>query len=317
LHNKLARGILKVRLKVPTVADYYPLISRAVADLPQNNREARDAIYERARNTLVGLVRGKTPTLSESELSRERRSLEEAISRVEEETYEKQRPLGVSFAATKFRNPMTIAKLLKTLLYISIALAVVAIGSGLLELQLLQDFEAGNYTASRIAAAAEANDLRQRIVGIGRIAILLITVIVFSRWIYVVHANKWNLDASGMRFTPGWAVGSFFIPFINLYQPYQAMKEVWLVSSNPLQWQQQRRSAILPWWWFFWLVNGVLGQASLRMSLSAKTLPAFIAANVMNEFAHCISIVAWCLALALVGKITRMQLDQKLASSLD
>jgi hypothetical protein len=81
LHNKPARGILWVPLKVPTVADYYPLISRAVADLPQNNREAREAIYDRARNTLVDLVRGKTPTLSESELSRERRSLEEAVLR--------------------------------------------------------------------------------------------------------------------------------------------------------------------------------------------------------------------------------------------
>jgi hypothetical protein len=153
------------------VADYYPLISRAVSDLPQNNRQARDVIYERARNTLVDLVRGKTPTLSELELSREHRSLEEAISRVEEETYEKQRSLGVSFTATKFRNPTTIAKPLKALLYISIAVHVITIGSGLLELQLLQDLQAGNYTSSQIAAAAGANDLRQRMVGIGQIVI--------------------------------------------------------------------------------------------------------------------------------------------------
>jgi hypothetical protein len=212
---------------------------------------------------------------------------------------------------------MTIAKPLKALLYISIAFDAIAIGSGLLELQLLQDFQAGSYAGSRIAAAAEANDLRQRIVGVGQIVILLITVIAFARWIYVVNANKWSLGASGMRFTPGWAIGAFFVPIVNLFQPYQAMKEVWLVSSNPLQWQQQRRSAILPWWWFFWLIGGVFGQASFRISMSAKTLPELISANVITEVANCISIALACLALALVGKITRMQLNQRLASSLD
>jgi hypothetical protein len=120
-----------------------------------------------------------------------------------------------------------------------------------------------------------------------------------------------------MRFTPGWAIGSFFVPFISLYQPYQAMKEVWLVSSNPRQWQQQRRSAILPWWWFFWLVGRVLGQVSFRMRLSAKVIPDFTTADVLAEFADCVGIALACLALVLVGRITRMQLNQKLASSLD
>jgi hypothetical protein len=230
---------------------------------------------------------------------------------VEEETYEKQRSLGVSFAPAKFRDPMTITRLLKALLWVSIALDVVAIGSGLMELQLLLDFQAGNYASSDMKTAAEANDLRQRIVAIARPAIFFITTIVFSRWIYVVNANKWGLGATGMRFTPGWAVGSFFVPIVSLYEPYRAMKELWLVSADPLLWQHQRRGAILPWWWFFWLITGMLGQASFWKSMSATRLPDFVTRNIISELGRCSGIALTCLALAVVGKITRRQLDQK------
>jgi hypothetical protein len=43
------------------MADYYPLISRAVAALDKNSGENRRAIYERARNALLAQLRGVTP----------------------------------------------------------------------------------------------------------------------------------------------------------------------------------------------------------------------------------------------------------------
>ena len=86
---------------------------------------------------------------------------------------------------------------------------------------------------------------------------------------------------------------------------------------QPTSMAAKRRSAILPWWWFFWLVGRVLGQVSFRMRLSAKVIPDFTTADVLAEFADCVGIALACLALVLVGRITRMQLNQKLASSLD
>src|SRR5215207_3216567 len=67
------------------MADYYPLIARAVAGLDKNTGEARRALYERARTALVTQLRGTTPPLSESEITRERLALEEAIRKVEAE----------------------------------------------------------------------------------------------------------------------------------------------------------------------------------------------------------------------------------------
>src|SRR5688572_2303335 len=65
------------------MADYYPLISRAIAGLEKNTGEARRALYERARTALVAQLRGVNPPLQESEITRERLALEEAIRKVE------------------------------------------------------------------------------------------------------------------------------------------------------------------------------------------------------------------------------------------
>src|SRR5262249_1625959 len=68
------------------MADYYPLIARAVAGLEKNTGDARRSVYERARTGLVAEWRGVTPALSESDVTRERLALEEAVRKVEAES---------------------------------------------------------------------------------------------------------------------------------------------------------------------------------------------------------------------------------------
>ena len=67
------------------MADYTPLISRAVGALAQNTGEARRAVYERARAALLAQLRGINPPLPEEQITRERTALEEAIRKVEAE----------------------------------------------------------------------------------------------------------------------------------------------------------------------------------------------------------------------------------------
>jgi hypothetical protein len=65
------------------MADYYPLIARAVGGLEKNTGENRRALYERARSALVNQLRGVDPPLEESDITRERLALEESIRKVE------------------------------------------------------------------------------------------------------------------------------------------------------------------------------------------------------------------------------------------
>src|SRR5438034_6427933 len=74
------------------MADYYPLIARAIAGLdPGAPGESRRALYERARTALIAQLRSVQPPLSESEITRERLSLEEAVRKVESEAAQRAR----------------------------------------------------------------------------------------------------------------------------------------------------------------------------------------------------------------------------------
>ena len=68
------------------MADYYSLLSRAVANLPKTSpASARKAIYERARKALSNQLRSLKPPLPEGDITREETALQAAISRLEAE----------------------------------------------------------------------------------------------------------------------------------------------------------------------------------------------------------------------------------------
>src|ERR1700761_9217789 len=86
------------------MADYYPLIARAIAGLdPSAPGESRRALYERARAALIAQLRGVQPPLSESEITRERLSLEEAVRKVESEAAQRARDASRSSSPDRAR----------------------------------------------------------------------------------------------------------------------------------------------------------------------------------------------------------------------
>ncbi len=79
------------------MADFYPILARAVAGLTDPSPEARRAIYERARTALVAQLRSLDPPLGEAEIMRERLSLDEAMARIEAEHGDAPAPAQVAF----------------------------------------------------------------------------------------------------------------------------------------------------------------------------------------------------------------------------
>src|ERR1700760_801340 len=74
------------------MADYYPLIARAIAALDANaSGGQRREVYERARAALIAQLRGFDPPLSEADITHHRLSLEEAVRKVESEVAQRAR----------------------------------------------------------------------------------------------------------------------------------------------------------------------------------------------------------------------------------
>ncbi len=118
------------------------------------------------------------------------------------------------------------------------------------------------------------------------------------------------MGAMGLQATPGWAVGWFFIPIMNLWKPYQAMCDLWRASSEPKNWNGVERGSILPVWWALWLLSGALSNGSFKLSLKAETFDQLRLASMVTLLSDLATIPSLLIAYVLVSQITGLQARQ-------
>ena len=209
----------------------------------------------------------------------------------------------------EFKNPTNLTKWTKIFLYVQVIISIIAIASSTLEYQLLSDFKSGVYTSQELAVeAGKESDARQHVVGIAQFIIFIVLWILILKWIYRANYNARQLGATGMTFTPGWSIGWYFVPIINLWKPYQAMKEIWKTSSDPLNWKTQSVSSILSWWWLFWITCGIAANISFRMTMRAEEIDEFIAANIITQVSDVIGISLNLITIAIISRVYKMQM---------
>jgi hypothetical protein len=69
-----------------------------------------------------------------------------------------------------------------------------------------------------------------------------------------------------MQYSPGECVGSFFIPFLNLWRPLQGMTEIWKASdpeNDQGSWFASSSTPLLLGWWLTWLVSNLVASTLL------------------------------------------------------
>jgi hypothetical protein len=129
----------------------------------------------------------------------------------------------------------------------------------------------------------------------------------FLKWIYQANSNCHGFGALGMEFSPGWSIGYYFIPFVNFYKPYYAMKEIWNVSTNPINWQSEQKIPLLSRWWTLWVIAGFLGNLSLRLSRRADTISSLQSSTNVALFLDIIGILLCLVAISLISTIFTKQ----------
>jgi hypothetical protein len=67
------------------MTDFYPLLARTLAALPEDTPDMRRQVYDRVREALIRQLRAADPPASEGEIIRQRLTLDEAIARIERE----------------------------------------------------------------------------------------------------------------------------------------------------------------------------------------------------------------------------------------
>lgn len=144
------------------------------------------------------------------------------------------------------------------------------------------------------------------VVGGGFTLAFLVSVILVAMWIHRGHRNLHEYGLDGLEFTPGWAVGWYFIPFANLVKPFQAMRELWNASTGAGESFSSDAPGFMNAWWGTWLLGNIISNISSSMadSFDASTLQL---SAMLGAASGAFTIVSAWLLLRLIREITAGQ----------
>ncbi|WP_207510486.1 DUF4328 domain-containing protein [Cognatiyoonia koreensis] len=94
-----------------------------------------------------------------------------------------------------------------------------------------------------------------------------------GRWIYLASKNAAIASPAPDRVSPGWAVGWYFVPIMNLFKPFTAMKEIWEGSVGL---NRTPGSSIPGWltvWWLLWIVLNIADSAASNIGTDPFSTP--------------------------------------------
>jgi hypothetical protein len=218
-------------------------------------------------------------------------------------------PAPAPLAGRDYRDPATLTQWLKVLLVLSLLFDVIASVSGMFEYALLSSLQNGSFVGD-FNTVATSNDNRQQAISFAQFAVFIVTAIVFLVWIHRANRNARALGAEGMRFTPGWAVGWYFVPIMFLWKPFQAMREIWQASAQPGNWQHVQTPPLLGWWWGLYLTSQVLSNIAYRVSEKIDGVDDAVFASVLTTLSNLSGSALDVLAFLLISKIAANQIWQ-------
>ncbi len=143
---------------------------------------------------------------------------------------------------------------------------------------------------------------------IASFVVYLGSIIAVSMWIYRAHANLHAAGLYGLEFSPGWAVGWYFIPIASLFKPFQAMRELWSESHQTSNGFSEQAPGNLGMWWGFWIIGNILGNVSTRLEFMGDGSNQEIAVILGLASSVCTIGSAWLL-LQIMRAITTAQAD--------
>lgn len=147
--------------------------------------------------------------------------------------------------------------------------------------------------------------------------VIIVTYVLFCMWIHRAYRNVKVLHNDKLLYSPGWAVGWYFIPIVNLVLPFLVMREIWKGSSphgvigDKLAWKKERGSALLVFWWISWILSGVISYIPSLLDRQAKTTVQQIIAGWASIGVNIFEIILTVLVFFVVYTIHRRQSEKR------
>ncbi len=207
----------------------------------------------------------------------------------------------------EYRDSSQLAKWTVWLLFAEIAMTVIAIWSGWEERRMLNAMEAGAFgNQEAMEAAAMFSDRRQARIAQASAVLFIFCGVVTLRWIHRM-CNNATVNAKAMQFTPGWAVGWYFIPIANIWKPFQAMKEIWGESARQAGPQGREPGGLLGAWWTLWLSYSLLTNVAFQIARRITSIADALTANSFAVAGDVAFVALSGVLIMVVKRVTAMQ----------
>ena len=203
-----------------------------------------------------------------------------------------------------FVAPGRLGRALVGLLVLCGMTDLVSLGGGVRQAVMLANIKDGTvYSDAQLAAIDNFTGQAS----LAQIGCFLITAIAFLVWVRRVYANQRALGAESLAYTPGWAVGCWFVPFVNLIHPHRVVAEVWFHSSRAAS-ESRRDSApraLVAWWWTFWLLAAIGDRIATHIMNRADRVPEaqVLDAMITGSHAYLVVDVIWLIAAILAAGV--------------
>lgn len=194
-----------------------------------------------------------------------------------------------------------------TLMWIILILEIAMALSSYLQLNLLEKIADGTYYDN---GSINTNDIREGIVALAYIAGYIVSVVMFVRWFRRAYYNL-HTQMRGLSFEEGWAAGCWFVPILNLFRPYQIMKELYVETqkliANRLNVSRSVNLTIVGIWWALWVISNIINNFVTRITWLAKSIDDFILSSQLSIVTSLIGIPLCLITVKVIRDYAEME----------
>lgn len=183
-----------------------------------------------------------------------------------------------------------------------------------MEYNLLDRYLNGEFITT---SEAEANDMRQWILGLIYILVYITASIVFLVWFYRAHKNLYRASVPDIKYKSGWTIGGFFVPILSLFRPFQVMRETQkgslLLNKTEYirNWDEYETNPLVGWWWGLFLLSEIVGRLIFRFIWRAETAEQLRTAAIFGMAESILLVPLILVTIFLIKEITRLQDEAK------
>ncbi len=141
--------------------------------------------------------------------------------------------------------------------WVLVILSAILLYLNFVQYGIIQDAKIGNLDQAKV----QANDTYKQVVVVILVIVFITTNILFSIWLNRAYGN---IDRMGLHqsYRQPWVIWAWFVPFMNLYTPYEIMVEIYKQTqyARTEDTQRPKSVAFLGWWWFLFIVISIFSN---------------------------------------------------------